>query len=350
MPRVSVDRGFSLCETVSGVFADICEGYDIDNAWLSWQFERAILKGEKSPLHVNTSSLVQNRPMKEGVDKVVFEVEFDQANPNTILCIRFNELPSRKHFLVTQTSIAHVREDTKCPLWIELPPGARKEDIGAIHSLLRVDICCNEWKDFLSQKPYTTLEQAHLVVASNDEGWLKNQIIERNMAVRKMAVILKDKETELDGLRKEIERLKLELEGKNASLEVALRKPATPPPPPSRKKPRLAMTPKTKAPKNAQTPKNQTPASDTITAEAFRGPNTQFHTPTNRTGRTPLPTGRTPQPWFPNLKGPSTAPAKTAGYETRHLLPAQTPTKLNSTTKRARDDDDYDDDAILYWS
>lgn len=305
MPRS--DRPFTLCETISGVFAEICDDYAIDNHWLSWQFEREIWAGKPSPLRVDTNDLVQKRPMKEGVSKVVFEIDFDGENPNTIKWIRFNELPSKKHYIVTQTSIDHVREDTKCALWIELPPSARKEDIQAVQALLKVEVCCTEWKDSLPKEPCTALERAHLVVATEDEFWLKKQVIHKDMATRFMSMALEVKIAEMDELKKEVERLQRELDDKKNTSQAV----KTPSPP--RKKARKLATPKTQTPKT-QTPNTQTPARKLLL---------------------------------------NTAPAKTHSYETRHLVPAMTPTRRPLATKGAfdvDDNDDDDDDAIRYDS
>lgn len=287
------DRPFTLCETVSGVFAEICDKYAIDNSWLSWRFERAIWTGEASPLRFNTNDLVQKRPIKEGINKIMFEIAFDHENPNNIRSIRFNELPSRKVYLVTQTSIEHVREETKCPLWIELPPAARKEDIGAVQALLRVDICCPDWKDCLPKEPYTTLERAHLVVAADDIFWIKKQVIHKDMATRDLSNALETKIAEINELKKELDQLKRQLEEeKNAS--KATPGAATTPPSPAKKKPRVILTPKAKTLKKSTVP--------------------------------------------------NTAPAKAAGYDSRHLVPAQTPTKMRAGAGKAFDEE------ILYWS
>lgn len=294
------DRLFTLCETVSGVFGEICDAYAIDSSWLSWQYERAVWTGKvASPMHLTTNALHQKRPMKDGVDKVMFEIEFDTERPNYIKCIRFTEHPSKKVFLVTQTSIDHVREDTKCPFWIELPPAARKEDIGAVVALLRVDICCNNWKDSLPKEPHTALERAHLVVANEDKSWLKNQlilkgqqVILKDQASRAMSNALATKTFEVDELKKEVERLQRELEEEKAA-QRAPREMRTPSPP--RKKNRKTATPR----------------------------------------RSAAPTA--PQP-------PNTAPAKTNGYDGRHLVPAQTPTRA----RLVYDDGGDRDDEILY--
>lgn len=295
MPRV--ERPFTLCETVSGVFSEICDKYGIDSTWLAWQFERCIWAGDDSckPFRISTNDLVQKRPMKEGIAKVTFEIEYDHDNPNEIKCIRFSELPSKKIFTVTQTSILHVQDETKCPLWIELPPGARKEDIGAVQALLKVDICCADWKDFLPKEPHTTLERAHLVVANGDEFWIKKQVVHKDMVARSLTDALKAKVIEVDELKKEVERLRREVDEKNEiETDAILYTPKSP----ARKKIKINSTPK-----NTTTPK-QAPA-----------------------------------------RAPATAPAKTAGYDARHLVPAVTPTKKR--TKRALDDLD---DEEVFWS
>lgn len=301
MPRSA--GPFTLCDTISGVLAEICDGYGIDNHWLSWQFERAMWAGSASPLRLDTNSLVQKRPLKEGVSKVVFEIEFDCKDPNTIKWIRFHEVPSRKHYIVTQTSIDHVREDTQCALWIELSPAARKEDIQAVQALLKVGICCTEWKDSLPKEPYTALERAHLVLASGDELWLKKQIIHKDMATRTMSTALDDKIAETDALKKEVERLQRELElanQKNAAKVIQ-----TPSPP--RKKARKLVTPRTKSPKSSQTSIQQTPVQ-------------------------PTPNGQTS---LARKALPSTAPPKVNNFETRHLVPVMTPTRYRSGTQGA---------------
>lgn len=296
MPRF--DRPFSLCETISGVFAEICDKYDIDSTWLSWQFERAIWTGKTSPLRIGTNELVQKRSIKEGVEKVTFEIRFDHEHPNDVTAIRFTELPTKKVFLVTQTSIQHVQDETKCPLWVELPPAARKEDIGAIQALLKVEVCCTDWKDFLPKEPWTALERAHLVMASGDEFWLKKQVIHKDMTTHSLSQALETKIAEVDELKKEVDRLTRELEETNAC-QAAPSSPTTPPSP-ARKKRRLVLTPAKPPPKKPTSAK--------------------------------------------------TAPAKTAGYDTRHLVPVETPTRTRATEKRPLGDESDPESRILFES
>lgn len=237
---------FSLSETVAGVFAEICDAYNIDNHWLSWRYEREILTDGASPFRINTNDLVQKNRLKEGVDKVTIEIEFNQDNPNVLKWIRFNELPSKKHYLVTQTSIDHIQQNTGCPIWLELPPAARKEDIGAVQALLKVKVCCNEWKDFLPISPYTELERAHRIVAAEDIDWIRKQLAHKDSVALRLTNALECKIAEVTALQEELGKLKIQLEEKSVE-------------PDEREiKKRRVLTPKTRTPKTPKTAKAST--------------------------------------------------------------------------------------------
>lgn len=111
-----------------------------------------------------------------------------------------------------------------------------------------------------------------------------------------MSMALETKIAEIDELKKEVERLQRELEVKNNEAQVA---PAVETPSPPRKKARKIATPKTSTPKKA-------------------------------------------------MAAPNTAPAKINGYESRHLVPAQTPTKTRATAQRGFVSHDDDDDVMIY--
>lgn len=167
-------KDFSLCETMAGALHMVGEAYGIDGCWLPWQFERHVLLGGANPFRITTSAYPRN--FKDGVDKVSFEISFDNKTPNLVKYISFDELPSKGKYIVTQTSIKHLREGgASCALWIEIPKGADREGISGIQSLLKAEICCAEWKDFLPPEPETPMERAQLVIAQGDTEWLKKQ-------------------------------------------------------------------------------------------------------------------------------------------------------------------------------
>lgn len=221
---------FRLSEDVDVVFRELCKAYGIDGSLLSWQYEKhAILNGE-APFKLSTNDFTKQVELKEGVEKVAIEVEFAESNPNSIKSIKFHESPSKKSYIVTQTSMLHVNEESNCPLWLELPQGARKEDISAVHNLLKVKICCNNWQDFLPASPKTALERAWLVVAEENVDWIKKQLLHKDTVTGRLTNSLACKNLETTALKKEVENLQVKLDEKLApkrefeEKEVALRK------------------------------------------------------------------------------------------------------------------------------
>lgn len=207
---------FRLAEDIDLVFRELCKAYGVDGSLLSWQYEKhAILHGE-TPFKMSTSDFTKQVELKNGVEKVVFEVEFAEVNPNVIKFIKFNESPTKRFYIVTQTSMLHANEDNTCPLWLELPLGARKEDIGAVQNLLKVNICCKEWADFLPAAPETALERARLVVAEDDVQWIKKQLLHKDSLTSRLTNTLACKNLETVALKKEVEKLKVQLDEKLA--------------------------------------------------------------------------------------------------------------------------------------
>ncbi|ROW09615.1 hypothetical protein VMCG_02385 [Cytospora schulzeri] len=257
---------FSLGDQLAGVFAEICEKNGITSCWLQWKFELAVLNEETSPFIIDTNNDARCGPLKNGVKKVTFTVDFDHDNPNFINYIRFTEVyegSENKHWIVTQTSINHVHEDGDCKLWLELPPGTRKEDIGAVINLWRVQICCDQWVSFLPANPVTQLEKAHRVVAGDNVEWLKTQLMKRELVVTRMDEELEQKNKEIASLTDDIRALQLQLAGLEVELDQSrLREAGT-------TAKRKARTPKTRA---QQTP-NTAPAKSLAQA-APSGPET----------------------------------------------------------------------------
>lgn len=169
-----IRKDFSLCETVAGALYMVCEAYGMDGCWLAWRYERHILTGGAPPYRVTSSDYP--RSIKDGIDKISFEIDFDKSNPNLVKYIRFDEQPGKRKYLITQTSMRHLHEGgTNCALWIEIPKGADREGISGMQSLLKAEICCAEWKDYLSPLPETALEHAQMVIAQDNTDWLKKQ-------------------------------------------------------------------------------------------------------------------------------------------------------------------------------
>lgn len=250
---------FSLGDQLAGVFAEICEKNGIASCWLQWKFELAVLNDDPSPFTIDTNNDARCGPLKDGIKKVTFTVAFDYDNPNFINYIRFTEVhegTENKHWIVTQTSIDHVHEDAECKLWLELPPGTRKEDIGAVINLWKVQICCDRWKEFLPANPFTQLEKAHRVVAGENVEWLKTQLMKRELLVTRMNEDLEQKNQDIARLTDDIRALNLQLAGMELELEqsrlreagsAAKRKTRTP-------KSRAQQTPNTASAKSSAHP------------------------------------------------------------------------------------------------
>lgn len=166
-------KGFILCETVAGALHTVSEAYGMDGCWLPWKLEKHVLTGGTTPFNITTSEYP--RSLKDGVDKVNFVIEFDNDKPNLVKSIRFDELPSKGKYVVTQTSMKHLQDGGNCALWIEIPKGAEREGITAVQSLLKAEICCAGWKDHLPAEPETAIERAHLIIACDDIEWVKRQ-------------------------------------------------------------------------------------------------------------------------------------------------------------------------------
>lgn len=168
-------KDFSLCETVAGALHAVSEAYGMDGCWLPWQFEKHVLTEGATPFRITTKEYP--RDLKEGVDKVCFEVAYDNDNPNLLKFIRFDELPSKGKYIVSQTSMKHVKDDAgvNCALWIEIPKDADREGIAGAKSLFKAKVCCAVWKDHLPPSPETAIERAHLCLVQDDVEWLKGQ-------------------------------------------------------------------------------------------------------------------------------------------------------------------------------
>lgn len=205
---------FSLDDQLAGVFAEICEKNGITSCWLQWKFELAALNDDSSPFTIDTNSDARCGRLKDGVKKVTFTIDFDYDNPRFINYIRFTEVYEEretKHWIVTQTSIDHIHEDSGCDLWLELPPGTRKEVIGAVINLWKVEICCSRWKEYLPVKPLTQLEKAHRVVAGENVEWLKTQLIKRELVVVRLNEELENKSKETARLTGAINELQTKM-------------------------------------------------------------------------------------------------------------------------------------------
>lgn len=169
----AIRKEFRLCETLAGVLHNVSEAYAMDGCWLPWKFERHVLTGGATPFRITTKEYSDG--IKDGVDQVRFEIHYHNENPNLVRFIRFDELPGRQKYIVTQTSMKHIEDSSTCPIWIEIPKGADRDGIAGAHSLLKAKICCADWKDHLPPTPETRLEQAHLTMSQDDLGWLKKQ-------------------------------------------------------------------------------------------------------------------------------------------------------------------------------
>lgn len=214
---------FTLSEQNAGVFAEICEKNNMTHCWLQWKFEIAILSKAPSPFTIDTKSDALCG-LKGDVNKVVFTIDFDQENPNVINFVKFSEYydhSERKNFIVTQTSVDHVHEDTGCKLWLEVPHKAFREDISAVVNLWKVQICCDGWKDFLPANPATQLEKSHRVVSEGNAEWLKKQLIRREGLIVHKDTELAAKSKEIDSLTTQISELSMQLAEAEKKLEDA---------------------------------------------------------------------------------------------------------------------------------
>lgn len=212
---------FALCDQNAGIFAEICRKNGITHCWLQWKFELAVLNQTTSPLTIDTKS-DPLCDLKSGVNKVIFTIDFDQKNPNMINYVKFSESYDdceKKHFIVTRTSIDHVHEDTGCNLWLEVPAHALHEDIGAVVSLWKVEICCDGWKDFLPACPVTQLERAHRVVSAENVGWLKKQLMQREGLLIYKDRELATKARDIENLTTQIGELSMQLAEVEQELE-----------------------------------------------------------------------------------------------------------------------------------
>lgn len=261
---------FALGDQNAGVFAEICGKNGMTHCWLQWKFEIAVLSGATSPFTIDTKN-DDLCSLKSGVSKVIFIVDFDQNNPNVINYIKFSEFydnSEKKHFIVTQTSVDHVHEDTGCNLWLEAPSSALHEDIRALVNLWKVQICCDRWKDFLPANPATQLEKSHRVVSEGNAEWLKNQLIRREgLLVHKDAELVA-RNKDIEGLTTQISELSMHLADAEKKLEESSSLSLAPP------TKRKLLTPKGRARKIPRT----APAKSFATGRDGR--NEQLQTPT----------------------------------------------------------------------
>lgn len=213
---MSSKHDFEISEDVDGVLRELCEAYGLDHCLLSWRFERHVMIQGASPFRMSTSDFSNKASLKDGVEKVEFEIEFSHSNGNEIKWIRFHEHRSNKWYIVTQTSIQHVNGENECSLWLELPRGFRKEDMAAVQNFSKVKLCCEEWKDFLPAHPETALERAFLVFASEDVDWIKKQLVHQTANTARLTNTIAFKNIEVSALKNEVDSLKSKLEEKLA--------------------------------------------------------------------------------------------------------------------------------------
>lgn len=245
---------FSLGDQNAGVFAEICQKNGMTHCWLQWKFEIAVLSEVTSPFTIDTKNDAMCS-LNSGVSKIVFTIDFDQSNPNVINYVKFSETytnsdKKQKHFIVTQTSVDHVHEDTGCNLWLEMPPNALHEDISAVVSLWKVQICCDGWKDFLPANPATQLEKCHRVISEGNAEWLKKQLIRREALLVSNNAELAARKKDVESLAAQVSQLSMRL----AEAEKQLEENKSPSPAPPKK--RKMLTPKSrarKAPRTART-------------------------------------------------------------------------------------------------
>lgn len=266
---------FALGDQNAGVFAEICKKNGMTHCWLQWKFEIAVLSEATSPFNIDTKSDALC-DLKDGVSKVVFTIDFDQNNPNVINYVKFSETytnSDKKHFLVTQTSVDHVHEDTGCNLWLEVPLNALHEDISAVVRLWKVQICCDRWKDFLPANPATQLEKSHRVVSEGNAQWLKKQLMRREGLIVHNNAELAARKEDIESLASQVSELKMQLAEAQKKLEDSQSLSLAPP------QKRKLLTPKSrarKAPRTAQTAPEKSFASGSFSrAEQLETPTKQ---------------------------------------------------------------------------
>ncbi|KAI3400504.1 hypothetical protein diail_2703 [Diaporthe ilicicola] len=253
---------FTLGDHNAGVFAEICKKNEMPLCWLQWKFELAILNGATSPVAIDTKS-DGVCCLKSGVNQVVFAIDFDQKNPNVINYVKFKESyedREKKHFVVTQTSIDHVHEDTGCDLWLEVPANALHEDIGAVVNLWKVKLCCNGWKDFLPVCPATQLEKAHRVVSVDNVEWLQKQLIRTVGFLKSKSVELAAKDKDIENLTTQFSEVSMKLADAEKEIEDSKLRGMGPP------LKRKMVTPKSRARGARKSPGTSTPGPSTAPA------------------------------------------------------------------------------------
>ncbi|KAL1879847.1 hypothetical protein Daus18300_001686 [Diaporthe australafricana] len=241
---------FTLGDQNAGVFAEICKKNGMPHCWLQWKFELAVLNEATTPVSIDTKS----DPvcgLNNGCNKVVFTIDFEMSNSNVINYVKFTEYYEdceKKHFIVTQTSVDHIHEDTGCDLWIELPSTAIHEDICSLMSMWKVNICCDGWKDFLPNSPVTQLEKAHRVIAADNAEWLKKQLMRTVGVVKYKNMELAAKKKDIEDLTTHISEVSMKLAGAEKQLEdIRMRDVAATP------LKRKMLTPKSRARKAPET-------------------------------------------------------------------------------------------------
>ncbi|KAJ4390632.1 hypothetical protein N0V93_004229 [Gnomoniopsis smithogilvyi] len=207
----ATQKSSSLCETVLGALHTVSEAYGMDGCWLPWQFDKHVITSGATPFRITTNEYP--RSLKDGVHKVCFEIEYDNDKPNLVKFIRFKELPSKRKFVVTQTSMNHLKDDTEadCSLWIEIPKGAEREGIAGVSSRLKANICCDQWKHYIPQSPETEIERDQLIIAQDDRDWLKRQAIFKDNTNQNLSFALGSSISEIAALKEEVAKLNDEI-------------------------------------------------------------------------------------------------------------------------------------------
>ncbi|KAF3767558.1 hypothetical protein M406DRAFT_328629 [Cryphonectria parasitica EP155] len=230
----TTEAAFRLCKANVAMFREVSDFYDLDISWLTSQFEQYTSKKGITPFCISTQSHHSKNSINEDVDEVAFEISFHPKNANLIQCIRFHEMPSDKHFIITETSMLHTQQSTGCRLWLELPRGALENEKGggdsSVLDPMEVNICCDGWKEFIPPVPATELERTHLFlwlkeqVDQNDSAVLriKNQVAHERIKGNKLKNANEKLQKESAALKAEIKVIQSSIESRTAGLEKLL--------------------------------------------------------------------------------------------------------------------------------
>lgn len=176
--------GFSLNEANADLFAQISDIYSIDTSWLAGQYTTFVDRKGLTPFCITSGCLLREL-VRDGVAHVTFSIDFSSADKNDIKSISIREEPSKKHWLVTQTSLAHIKTSPECRPFIDISSVRQLRGYPRVSDLLAVQLCCDDWKLCLNKRwQHTDLERVQYDEARSNVYCLGQKLFQYHIELK----------------------------------------------------------------------------------------------------------------------------------------------------------------------